>query len=117
MLRIAEKEIPLELEGQVLPGFGGVEDAERPVFSLYAAENPVLYPLNKAAIAMRKGAHKLIAYFGYPDYDNVYEMYNLEEDPEEVRDLFQVDLSTFSRLKEELLDHLEDANRPYQSIN
>ena len=57
----------------------------------------------------------LLAYFGYPDFDNVYEMYNLEDDPEEIQDLSQADLTSFSRLKEEPLDHLEDANRPYQS--
>jgi len=116
LLRIAGKEIPPELEGQVLPGFGVNEDAARSVFSLYAAENPVLRPLNKTTIAMRKEVYKLIAYFGYPDYDNVYEMYNLEDDPEEIQDLSQSDLPTFSRLKEELLDHLEDANRPYQEV-
>lgn len=114
LLQIAGKDIPAELEGQILPGFGGTEDADRPIFSMYAAQNPVLRPLHKAAISMHKGSYKLIAYFGYPDYDNVYELYNLETDPEELQDISKTDQVTFSRLKEELLDYLETANRPYQ---
>jgi choline-sulfatase len=113
LLSIAGKDIPAVLEGQVLPGFGGDENNDRPIFSMYAAENSVFMPLKKAAISMRKGANKLIAYYGYPGYDHVYEFYNLEEDPEELDDLTQKELVAYSHLKEELLDGLEDANRPY----
>jgi arylsulfatase A-like enzyme len=114
LLSVAGKEIPTELDGQVLPGFGGDEDGDRPIFSMYAAENSVFLPLGKAAISMRKGPHKLIAYFGYPGHDDVYEMYDLENDPEELHDLSKQDTSTFSMLKEELLDNLERANKPYE---
>jgi len=115
LLHLAGKEIPAELEGRILPGFGGEEDPERPVFCLYAAENPVLRPLHKAAIAMRKGSYKMIATFGYPDYDNVFELYNLANDPEELQDISKTDLTVFEPLKAELLDHLEAANKPYES--
>ena len=114
LLNIAGKEIPAVLDGQVLSGFGGEEDDERAIFSLYAAQNSVFLPLQKAAISMRKGAYKLIAYFGYPDYDDVYELYNLESDPEEVDDLTQSQPGVYASLKEELLDSLAEANRPYQ---
>jgi len=114
LLHIADKEIPAELEGKILPGFGGSENLERPVFCLYAAENPVLRPLHKAAIAMRKGPYKLIATFGYPDYDNIFELYDLENDAEELNDISKTELAIFKPLKEELLDHLNAANKPYQ---
>jgi arylsulfatase A-like enzyme len=115
LLSIAGKDIPAVLEGQVLPGFGGDENSDRPIFSMYAAENSVFMPLMKATISMRKGPHKLIAYYGYPGYDNVYEFYDLENDPEELRDLAQEDRLTYSRLKEELLDTLAEVNRPYEN--
>ena len=82
---------------------------------MYAAENPVYKPLNKLALSMRKGPYKLIAYFGYPDYDNVYELYNLEDDPEEMQNLASIEMDTFSQLKEEMLDALAEANRPYEA--
>jgi len=115
LLSIAGKTIPDKLDGQVLPGLGGNIDSERAVFSMYSAENPAYTPLTKAAISMRKGAFKLIGYFGYPGYDGVYELYNLEDDPEEMRDLSTPGLDVFDTLKEELLDNLAEANRPYSS--
>ena len=114
LLSILDKEIPDVLDGQILPGFGGVVDDQRSLFSLFASQNPAYQPLQKAVHAMHKGIYKLIAYFGYPDYDNVYELYNLEDDPEELNDLSTGDSSTFARLKEEMLDNLADANRPYE---
>ena len=114
LLSLAGRDIPLILDGQILPGFGGDEDGSRSIFSMYAAENSVFLPLKKAAISMHKGLYKLIAYFGYPDYDDVYEMYNLASDPEELHDLSQEDTNNFSSLKEELLDNLDRANRPYE---
>lgn len=115
LLSIAGKEIPQALDGTVLPGFGGDENSERAIFTLYAAENSVFTPIRKAALAMRKGPYKLIAYFGYPGYDGFYEFYNLEEDPEELQDLVQREPAIYARLKQELLDTLAEANRPYEN--
>jgi arylsulfatase A-like enzyme len=81
---------------------------------MYAAENPVTRPLHKAAISMRKERYKVIAYFGYLGYDNVYEMYDLANDPEEMHDLTAEAPSVFTSLKDELLLHLERANQPYE---
>ena len=119
LLKIAGNDIPAVLDGQVLPGFGGAENTDRAIYSLYAAENSVFMPLKKAAISMHKGPYKLIAYFGYPGYDDVYEFYNLEEDPEEVhdlleRDLIERELAAFSQLVEELHSALAAANRSYE---
>lgn len=36
---------------------------------------------------MIQGDYKLIWYIGYAGYDNVYELYNVEKDPEELVDL------------------------------
>ena len=40
--------------------------------------------------------------------------YNLEDDPEELHNLSSENGTTFTRLKEELLDTLADANRPFE---
>ena len=114
LLSLAGKEKPNVLDGVELPGFGVDEKAARPIFSMYAAENPVTRPLHKAAISMRKERYKVIAYFGYLGYDNVYEMYDLANDPEEMHDLTAEAPSVFTSLKDELLLHLERANQPYE---
>jgi len=114
LLSSLDKEIPEVLDGQILPAFGGIEDGQRPIFSMFAAQNPVHRPMQKAVVSMRKGPYKLISYFGYPGYDEVYELYNLEEDPEELHDLFEKEPRAFTQLKEELHSALADANRPYE---
>jgi arylsulfatase A-like enzyme len=114
LLSIAGKEIPSVLDGQLLPGFGGDENRDRALFSLYAAENSVFMPLKKFVISMHKNPYKLIAYFGYPGYDDVYEFYNLYDDPEELQDLSQKEPAVFAQFKDELLNALAEANRPYE---
>ncbi len=117
LLSIAGKEIPQALEGKILPGFGGGEYKDRTIFSMYAAENSVFMPLKRVVLAMRKGPYKLIAYYGYPGYDDFYEFYNLEADPEEQTDLARKEPTAFVRLKQELQDALAEANRPYMKWN
>lgn len=114
LLSLIDKELPDVLDGQILPGLGGVADDQRSLFSIFAAQNPANKPLRKAVLSMHKDIYKLIAYFGYPGYDEVYELYNLKEDPEELHDLSSEDVATFARLKEEMLDSLAEANRPYE---
>jgi len=114
LLNISDNEIPDILDGKKLPGYGGIENSERPVFALDAVENSAFQPINKAVISMHKSNYKLIAYFGYPSYDHAYEFYNLENDPEEMINLADSNSADFVRTKEELLDNLADANRPHE---
>ena len=107
------KDIPSTLDGRLLPGFGGMEDAERPLFSMNAIENSEFLPLTKAAISMHKGQYKLIAYLGYEAMDSPYELYDLESDPEELYNLVKSDSPVFPKMKDEFLGHFAEANRPY----
>jgi arylsulfatase A-like enzyme len=114
ILSIAGKEIPEAVDGQVLAGFGGPEDSERPIFSMAAWQNSAFLPLTKAAFAMRKGAYKLIAYLGYGGDDGIYELYDLQNDPEELHELSMDEPTVFSWMKEVFLSHLAEANRPFE---
>jgi arylsulfatase A-like enzyme len=106
--------IPTEVDGRILPGLGGVDDPERVIFSLEAKENSSFAPLKKMTIAMLKGSYKLIYYSGYPKYDQMYELFNLSTDPEEMKNLIDAEPEIFSRMKDELLTALEEANQPFQ---
>ena len=115
LLHLAGQEIPDWCEGRVLPLLeDAVEDPQRSIFSMEAKSNPAFAPLREATIAMRKGPLKLISYLGYEGFEEAYELYDIESDPEELADLASAAPAELGRMKEELLDNLADANRPYE---
>jgi arylsulfatase A-like enzyme len=116
LLTIAGKDIPNWLEGRLLPGFGGTEDANasRSFFPMMAKDNPTFQPLQRATFTLLKGPYELFFYTGYPDHEDAFELYNLREDPNELQDLFKEDINTASQMKEELLDTVSAANRSFQ---
>jgi arylsulfatase A-like enzyme len=113
LLHLAGQEIPAEIDGKLLPGFGGFEENDRPIFAVYGVDNPAFTPLKKCVVAMRKGAYKLLVYLGYENFDQVFELYNLSEDPEELVDLSAKEVTVLSALKQEFFTHLEIANSPF----
>lgn len=110
LLSLAGRDVPTG-EGQLLPGLGGAEDENRPVFSIEAKEVSSFLPLSRASISMVKGTKKMIHYKGYEKYSDAFELYDLQVDGEEKRDLYAEDVVTAARMKEELLDHLADAEK------
>lgn len=115
ILNLAGKPIPDWCEGKVLPGFGGEEDAERATFTVEAKLNPAFAPLQTATIAMRKGPYKLIYYRGYFGGDDSYELFNHEDDLDELHNLFASEKSIAAQMKDELLERLEQANKEFQA--
>jgi choline-sulfatase len=115
VLHLTGNEIPPGLDGQILPGLGGSEDIERPILLLEAKENSSFAPITKATVALRKGSHKLIYYTGYPRYKQKFELFNLQEDPAELTNIYTLDPIVANDMQEELLSALEDANKPFIS--
>ncbi|HEX5807204.1 MAG TPA: sulfatase-like hydrolase/transferase, partial [Anaerolineales bacterium] len=115
VLRMAGSETPDWVEGGLLPGFGGTEDNSRSIFSMVAKDNPAFRPLEQATFAMIRGDYELLFFTGYPDHTDAFELYNLREDPEELHDLFRDDTTVASRMKAELLEAVNTANRNYQT--
>jgi arylsulfatase A-like enzyme len=113
LLQIAGNSIPNWAAGQALAPFGNQEDQQRSIFSVEAKTNSAFAPLKRTTIVMRKGALKVIAYFGYRRFEDTYELYDIEDDPEEMKDLASLNPTELGKMKQELLDHLADANRPY----
>ena len=62
---------------------------------------------------MRKGIYKLIYYTGYESEDT-FEMYDLQEDPEELNNLEKSGTSIAESLKEELLEKFNSVNVKYR---
>jgi arylsulfatase A-like enzyme len=114
ILHLTGQAIPGWCEGQVLPTFGGDEVSdERTIFAVEAKNNGIHAPLTKGTIAMMQGGHKLIHYFGYPEYEDAYELYDLTNDPEELEDLFTSKRSLAAELQAQLAEELRRVNQPY----
>jgi len=112
LMHLTGKPTPIQTEGKLLPGLGGVEDFERSTFTVEAKLNPALVPLQKVTVAMRKGNQKLIYYKGY-EAEDTFELYDLDADIEELEDLYPAQPAIAKHLREELLDSLLDADKPY----
>jgi arylsulfatase A-like enzyme len=114
ILSLAGKEQSRELDGKILPGFGGQVDEDRPIFSMVAVDNPAFGEIKKAVVSMRKREYKLIAYLGYGEkMDRQFELYNLESDPDELNNLSAKDTGTLSLMKDELFAYLDAANQSF----
>jgi arylsulfatase A-like enzyme len=108
LLTLANQNLPDWIEGRPLPGFADQgEDAGRSVFAVEAKSNPKQSPLTEATLAMVKDRYKLIRYLGYRGFENVSELYDLENDPEELEDLSAANKSLIEELQNELDDKLK----------
>jgi arylsulfatase A-like enzyme len=102
--------MPPWCDGQLLPGLGGTADAERAIYALEAKQNAAYGPLQIGTMALIRGRHKLIHYFGYPAVQDQYELYDLEEDPEELDDLYPLQMPLAADLQEEMQAKLAEVN-------
>lgn len=114
LLQIAGKEIPDWVEGRLLPGLGGIEDDSRSIFPMVAKDNAAFRPITHGTFTLIRGPYELFYFMGYPDHPDTFELYNLQEDPDELQDLFSEDITAASQMKDELLEAVSTANRNYQ---
>ena len=115
VLSIFGKPATETLEGMPLPGFGEKYDADaRPIYFMDAKSAAVNAPLTEASVGMRKGRYKLIRYYSrlytLPKY---YELYDLQNDPEELHDLGETEKELAASLVAELDKKLNEVNQPY----
>jgi hypothetical protein len=111
LMKISGGEIPASVEGRLLPGLGGGEEVGS-LFAIEAKECSAFGDLREGVtLSLIKGDHKLIYYTGYPKRPDVFELYNLRDDIEEMKDLYSEDTATASILREELLDNFESRRK------
>ena len=113
LAHLAGVQIPFWCEGQLLPGFGAPENAEQSLFMMDAKENSAFAPLrHRASFALRKGAYKLIYYKGFGEYGgkDQFELYDIEDDPEELNDLYPQSPSFAKDLRAELVARVDAEN-------
>lgn len=102
------------IEGDVLPTFQTEKDfSEREIYCVEAKSNAKLAPLNKATIALVKGNYKLIHYTGYGNGIPQFELFDINNDPEERTDLSKISTDIFEELKFRMQRKLELVNGTY----
>jgi arylsulfatase A-like enzyme len=114
LLHLTGQAIPEWCEGMLLPNIGTPKaTSERSIFAIEAKSNPKKAPLNKATVSLRKGQYKLICYLGYEAQGEEFELYDLENDPEEREDTFVSQRTIAAELRNELETHLQTIDQPY----
>jgi arylsulfatase A-like enzyme len=101
-------------EGLVLPPFGPDDAfAFRDIFALRSKHTNKNEPILQASAMLTRGPYKLTYMFGYNKpvgVEDMVELYNLEEDPEELNDLSEVRKDITEQLLGELIKQIEQAN-------
>jgi arylsulfatase A-like enzyme len=119
LLYLGNQKIPAKLEGIVLPPFGeGQPDQERSVFVFGPEYSPKLQPIRKGGAVLVKGMYKLVYIFGLPelgDHSPMIELFNVENDPEELENLYpDIEKELGDEMLEELLAAMAEADEPYR---
>jgi arylsulfatase A-like enzyme len=111
ILKIAGIKVPSWCEGSLLPTFSRKQtDKERSVFAFEAKSSSKWGPINQGTIALIKGENKMIHYFGYPGFEEVFEFYNIVGDPWELVDLYGLHDPMAARFQDEIKEKLVEIN-------
>jgi choline-sulfatase len=103
-------------EGIVLPPYSNAyPDADRSVYILEARKTEKYKPLTIATTALVKNEHKLMYFFGYDELgeEKRIELYDVENDPEELNNLYSVKRETAKEMLHELKTKLAEVDEPY----
>lgn len=115
LLSITSQPIPELLEGQILPPFSSPHtSARRRIYSADAKNPQIVFdqPLSVSSSMLLEYPFKLSFYQGFdqlPVGETAYELYDLENDPQELNNIYSPSMSTASRMAEHLL-HLVNEN-------
>ena len=116
LLKVTGQEIPDWAEGEVLPPFSeSVSLPDRSIYAVEATKSEKTGPLDPATIMLIKGKYKLTAYLGYEQIGDklVLELYDIENDPEELTDIYDTASKISQELRDELLAKVREADKPY----
>lgn len=119
LVHLSGEEVPAWCEGQVLPALGGAEQADRSIFIVEAKHNPAHAPLTSVSVGLRKGRYKLTYYIGFQAHvrkqTGLFELYDIENDPEELNNLYSPDSNIAKDLSAQLMAKLRAENAKYRS--
>jgi arylsulfatase A-like enzyme len=105
-------------EGTVLPPFAPAKNSlERNLYTLEARTNEQFSPITVATTTLIKGNYKLIYYFGYDEWGENgehVELYDFENDPEELNNMYLSKKDISMELLNELKEKIAQVNETYK---
>ena len=104
--------IPDWVEGVPLPKLGGDGGEKRSIYAIDAKNNSSFTQISKGSISMTKEPYRL-TYYNYPGSQQ-FEFYNLNDDPEELNNLYPSQPYEAIQMKDELLQRLAEADQHFK---
>ena len=118
LAKVTGQEVPEWVEGRVLPPFSEeAADENRSVYAVEAKQSKEGEVLSPVTTMLVKGKHKLMYFSGYEELGEAgshLEQYDLEEDPEEMDNVYNPQSSLSQEFREELDEKIREADKPYQ---
>jgi arylsulfatase A-like enzyme len=114
IVQLTEHPIPDWTEGKPLPNLGGQAEAGRTVFSMDAKMNSSFAPLRNYSMSLTREGHRLTRYSYPKDNYEKYEFYDLEDDPQELKDLYPAKPFLTLEMQEELEQKVHEVNKPFE---
>jgi arylsulfatase A-like enzyme len=113
IMNIVGEPVPEWCEGVVLPPFSA-SDPDRSIFAIENRTTPILAPIEQGTLVAIRGNYKLIYYMGYDMDAGSIELFDLDNDPEELENLAGRYPAIAEELKKEILIHIRQSNKLYQ---
>jgi arylsulfatase A-like enzyme len=118
LLQVTGNAVPDWCEGVALPPFSAPHPSgSRGIYSMDVRGNFKKKPLHKGSLVMVKEPFKLNYYYGLKELAEVdgelIELFDIYDDPEELRDLYAEDKSLAADMLDELKSQLAAANRSF----
>ena len=108
--------VPEWMEGNVLPPYSNETNENRNLYMVQSEKTRRGDPLHRASAAMIKDPYKIHYYYGYTDLgvSELVQLYDVQEDPEELVDLSKLKRGLMVELLEGLKAKIREADQPYQ---
>jgi len=117
LLQLNGKNVPGWIEGEVLPPFNTVHsNGNRELYALQAKGSAKNEPIVKATVMLVEDRFKLLYYFGYKelvDRGPLVELFDLENDPNELNNLYPYKKVMGDDLIAMIKDKVIEVNKPY----
>jgi arylsulfatase len=117
LLHVSGHDIPDWCEGVVLPPFSKDSTIQtRNVYAVHLRGSPQYKPATLGTFCNYKEQYKLMYFFGHeelPPGETLTELYDIENDPEELDNLYPSKKNIATELLNELLAALKQADAPY----
>jgi hypothetical protein len=113
IMHLTDQPIPDWCEGSVMPPYAD-PDPDRIMFATENRGMPIMSPIRKATIAAIQGEYKYVHYMGYDTDVDLDELFDVNNDPEELQNLVAVKPDISASLKHEILQRINESNKKYE---